>query len=57
MSFTVIVTFLSLVDLLFGCNGKDNNRIEDMIDELDRSRCVAGLNHMKRKKKVGQYNR
>ena len=50
-----LCVFYSNCDLLwiywYGWNGKDNTRIED---ELDRSRCVAGLNHMERKKKV--YN-
>lgn len=51
VSFSVVVTFLSLVGLLIWRDGKDSHRMESVIDGLERPRCVAGLTHHRKKKK------
>ena len=55
VSFSVVVTFLSLVGLLIWRDGKDSHRMNGVIDELERPRCVAGLTHHGRKKKMRQF--
>lgn len=32
-------------------------RIEDVVDELERPRCVDGLNHLEKKKGSGTINK
>ena len=57
VSFSVVMTFLSLVGLLIWKDGKDRRRTDGVIDELEKPRCVARLTQHRKKKKSDTIHR
>lgn len=57
VSFSVVVTFLSLAGLLIWRDGKDSHRMDGVTDELERPSYVAGLTYHGKKKKSETVHR